>query len=211
MSSRILSLFLVAAAALTAAQERSSSPPRLVRADVGAAAWNVISGGIAAYDVRIDEKGAVTAADMVQDAAPYGAILGQALGRWMFEPAREEGKPVATRVLVLGFFRPPMLTFAAPDNPRYKGVTAPPEIPWPTSVVVAPYPANAVGSGKVILEAEVSSTGAVTSARVVSPATAFDGAATGALQQWKFRPASRGNRDIASRAFFIFSFVGTTQ
>jgi TonB family protein len=211
MSSRILSLFLVAAAALTAAQQRSSSPPRLVRADVGAAAWNVISGGIAAYDVRIDDRGAVTGAEMVQDAAPYGAMLGESLGKWTFEPAREEGKAAASRVLVLGLFRPPALTFAAPENPRYKGVTAPPELPWPRSVVVPPYPANAVGSGKVILEAEVSSSGSVTSARVVTQATAFDSASVSSLQQWKFKPASRGNRDVASRAFFIFSFVGTTQ
>lgn len=211
MNSTMLSTFFLAAATLAPAQQGSSSPPRLARAEVGAAAWNVISGGIAAFDVKIDEKGAVTGAEMVQDAAPYGAMLGEALGKWSFEPAREEGKAAASRVLVLGFFRPPMLTFAAPENPRYKGVTAPPELPWPTSVVVPPYPANAVGSGKVILEAEVSSSGTVTGARVVSSAGPFDSAALSTLQQWKFKPASRGNRDIASRAFFIFSFVGTTQ
>jgi TonB family protein len=214
VKSTALSTFFVAAAIVAAAEQGSrgaSSSPRLVRAEVGAAAWNAISGGIAAFDVRVDEKGAVTAADMVQDAAPYGAILGEALGKWSFEPAREEGTAVVSRVLVLGFFRPPALTFAAPENPRYKGVTAPPELPWPTSVVVPPYPANAVGSGKVILEAEVSSSGTVTSARVVSSTGPFDSASVASLQQWKFKPASRGNRDVASRAFFVFSFVGTTR
>ena len=59
----------------------------------------------------------------------------------------------------LGFFRPPGTTFAAPENPRYKSTTAPEELPWPTSVLVPPYPMNALGSGKVVLEADISDAG----------------------------------------------------
>ena len=115
-----------------------------------------------------------------------------------------------SRVLVLGFFRPPGLTFAAPESPRYKGTVAPDEIPWPTSVVPPAYPANAVGSGKVVLEVDISDRGAVTGTRILSEATPFDGASSAAVRQWTFRPASRGNREVASRAFFVFSFVGVT-
>src|SRR5262245_50367394 len=134
-------------------------------------------------------------------------MLGEALPGWRFEPAREGGRAVPSRVLVLGFFRPPAISFAPPENPRYKNTTAPEDIPWPTAVSVPPYPPNALGSGKVVVEADISDAGRVTAARVVSPATAFDSAAADAARQWTFRPATRANRAIASRAFLVVSFV----
>jgi TonB family protein len=146
----------------------------------------------------------------VQDLAPYGAMLRAAIPRWRFEPAREGGRAVPARLLVIGFFPPPALTFAAPENPRYKDTTAPDEIPWPTWVAVPPYPPNAKGSGKVIVEADVSDQGAVTGARVVSPTGAFDSAALDTARQWRFRPAWRNNREAPSRAYLVFSFIGTT-
>jgi TonB family protein len=208
------SSFVLFAAFLVArdvAAQGSTSPPHLVAAELDPAPWNVMSGGIAAFDVKVDEKGSVTAADVVQDVAPYSAMLGASLGSWRFEPAREGGRAVPSRVLVLGFFRPPAIHFAAPENPRYKGASAPPELPWPTSVVVPPYPPNVLGSGRVIIEADVSSRGLVTATRVLSPPGAFDSAATQSLQQWKFRPAKRGNHDVGSRAFIVLSFLGTTS
>jgi hypothetical protein len=201
---------LIVAGAAFASAQGGSSLPRLVAAELGPAPWNVQSGGIAAYDVQVDEQGAVTSAEIVQDVAPYGAMLGDALPSWRFEPAREGGQPVASRVLVLGFFRPPGITFAAPESPKYKSTVAPDDIPWPTSVAVPGYPLNATGSAKVVLEADVSDAGAVAGARILTPPTPFDGASREAIRQWTFRPASRGNRDVASRAFLVFSFVGTT-
>jgi TonB family protein len=207
-SSCCLATALLLAADLAA--QGAASPPRLVAAELGPAPWNVQSGGIVAFDVKVDEEGAVTSAEVVQDVAPYGGMLGDALSSWRFEPAQQEGRPVPSRVLVLGFFRPPGINFPAPTNPRYKDTTAPEELPWPTSVAVPPYPAGALGSGKVVIEADISDDGQVTAARVLTTQTAFDSAAAGALRQWKFRPASRGNRDVSSRAFFVFSFVGLT-
>ena len=206
----IFALALLLAATGAVAQD-PQTPPRLVSAEVGPSPWNVQSGGIAAFDLTIDETGAVTSTDIVQDVAPYGQILGDALPSWRFEPAREGGKPVRSRVLVVGFFRPPALVFAAPEAPRYKTTVAPDEIPWPTAVVVPPYPPQALGSGKVILEADISDTGTVAAARVLSPASPFDGAAADAVRRWTFRPANRKNRDVASRAFFVFSFPGTVS
>jgi len=202
-------LFVALLAAVVEAQG-GWSLPHLKSAAVGAAPYAVQSGGIAAYDVKIDEHGSVTSAEIVQDVQPYGAMLGDDVRGWRFEPARKDGHPAPSRVLVLGFFRPPELMFAAPEAPKYKSTVAPDEIPWPTAVTVPPYPPNALGSGKVVMEGDVSDGGAVSAVRVLSPPGAFDGAATQTLQQWRFRPAERGNRDVASRAFFVFSFVGTT-
>jgi len=183
-------------------------PPRLMSAALEPAPWNALSGGIAAFDVTIDEKGTMARADMVQDVAPYGGLLRDALPSWLFEPALSGGRPVPARVLVLGFFRPPVLNFAAPEAPRYKGVTAPDEIPWPTSVTAPAYPANVVvGSAKVVMAVDISDRGAVLTIRVVGAATPFDRVAADALRQWKFRPVIRGNRQVGSRAFIVFSFA----
>jgi TonB family protein len=190
--------------------QAATSLPRLLSAELGPAPWNVQSGGITAYDVQVDEEGNVAGAEVVQDFDPYGAILGEAVRTWRFEPAREDGRAVASRVLVIGFFRPPGMNFPAPERPRYKDTVAPDEIPWPTSVAVPPYPANALGSGKVILEVDVSDSGAVVGTRVLTASTPFDGAAAQAAQKWAFRPAQKGNRAVASRAFLVFSFVGLT-
>jgi TonB family protein len=200
--------------ALVASDARAqgpSTPPRLLSASVPPSPWSVQSGGIAAFDVAIDDKGSVTAADVVQDVAPYSALLGEALRGWRFEPARAQGRAAPSHVLVLGFFRPPDLTVVAPDRPRYKDTTAPEHLPWPTSVTVPPYPPNAMGSGKVILEVDVSEEGRVTAARVLTPASAFDDAATGAARAWAFRPAAQAGRAAAARAYFVFSFIGTTR
>src|SRR5205809_464875 len=68
---------------------------------------NAQSAGIAAFDVTVDESGAVAAADIVQDVAPYGATLRDAVRGWTFEPAHDQGRASRSRVLVLAFVRPP--------------------------------------------------------------------------------------------------------
>src|SRR5262245_10135342 len=206
VSTALLVPFLAAAAA----GQGNLTPPRLLSAEMAGGPWNVRSGGIAACDVTVDATGAVTNAEIVQDVAPYGQMLADAVRSWRFEPARQGGQAVASRVLVLGFFRPPELTFAAPANPKYKSTTAPDELPWPTAVAVPPYPPRALGGGMVVLEADVSESGAVAGTRVLSAPGAFDGAATDAVKKWTFRPARRGNRAAASRIFMLLTFSGTT-
>lgn len=203
-------LTVVVAGLAAAAMAQATQPPRLVSAQLGPAPWNVESGGIAACEVTLDENGAVVAADAVQDVPPYGAQLKAAVRSWRFEPAREGDRRVGARVLVLGFFRPPTLSIQTPQTPRYKATQAPADIPWPTYVAVPPYPANVVGSGKVIVEADVSDQGQVVAVRALGAATAFDSAALDAVRQWTFRPAARSGRPIASRAFLVVSFVGVT-
>jgi TonB family protein len=194
----------------TGAAQDAYTPPQLTSARIEGAPWSVQSGGIAAFDVTIDERGSVKQVGVVQDVAPYGALLADALPSWRFEPARAGGRAVASRVLVLGFFRPPLLSFPAPENPRYQQTQAPPEIPWPTEVGVPPYPPNVLGDGRVLIEADVSAEGAVTRTRIVWPGTPFDSAAEQAAKLWRFRAASRDGRPVASRVFMLFSFAGVS-
>jgi TonB family protein len=203
-----LGLLVLLGVAVTPADTGDPSPLRLVSAELASPPFGTISGGIAAFDVVVDAHGVVSRADCVQDLAPYSDLLGAALPAWRFEASRVGSQGVAGRALVLGFFRPPSLNFAAPENPRYNRTEAPPEIPWPTSVTVPPYPPNAQGAGLVILEVDVSAAGKVTGARVVSAASAFDASATSTAQAWTFRAALRNGRPVASRAFLLFAFPG---
>ena len=198
-------------AALAQTAGGDSALPRLVSAEIGGISPNAQSGGVAACDVAVTETGSVGAVAVVQDMAPYSDVLTQSLPKWRFEPAREKGHGVAAKVLVLWLARPPLTAFPAPANPRYKGTVAPDSLPWPTSIAVAPYPPGALGSGIVILEADISSQGHVTATHRHSATSAFDGAADDAARKWTFRPALVHNREAASRAVLIFSFAGTTR
>lgn len=209
--SAVLTVSLALPLAAPAPAQTPFTPARLVSAWAPPSPIGAQSGGIAAFDVTLDERGSVTGVDAVQAFAPYGDLLGEALRGWTFEPARDQGKAVRSRVLVLGFFRPPELAVIAPPRPRYKDAVAPPELPWPTSVTVPPYPPNALGSGMVILEVDVTAEGKVARSRVLNPGSPFDSAAMGAAQAWVFRPASRNGHPSPTRAFFIFSFIGTTR
>ncbi len=189
----------------------AGEPPRLTRAGVSPAPWGVQSGGLVACGVTLDASGAVGSVDVVQDVAPYGARLrDDIVSSWRFEPGREDGRPVGTQVLVLAFFRPPALAIQTPSSPLYKTTRGPEDLPWPTDVTAPPYPSNATGSAKVVMEVDVSDQGQVASARVLAAGSAFDGVAVDTIKAWTFRPAVRANRPVASRAFVVFSFVGTT-
>jgi hypothetical protein len=209
MRRSLLTLAVLVLAAVATAQP-GWQPPRLMSADIGAAPWNVHSGGIAACQVSLDENGQVRGVEVVQDVAPYGAQLADAVRSWRFEAARQGDMRVPSRVLVLGFFRPPTLNIPAPETPKYRTTDAPPELPWPTYVTAPPYPPNAVGSGAVILESDVADDGTVAATRVLNPGGAFDSAARDAAAQWTYRPASRDGRDVASRVFLLFTFTGIT-
>lgn len=206
MRARVLTVLLFGLAATAAAQ--ATEPPRLVNAQLWRAPWDVQAAGIAACDVKVDENGAVAAADLVQDLPPYGAQLQDAVRSWRFEPAREGDRRVRSRVLVLGLFRPPTLSIIAPQKPFYQTTRAPEEIPWPTYVAIAPHPATVVGNAMVLVETDISDQGKVASARTLGSATGFDGVALEAARQWTFRPAEPAGRPIGARAFLIFSFTG---
>ena len=184
------------------------TPARLQSGGMGSVPYGTQSGGIAAFRLAVDARGSVTEVQPVLEFAPYGQAMRQALPAWRFEPAREGGAAVPGPLLVLGLFRPPALSFAAPEVPRFKETKAPDDVPWPTDVTVQSYPAGATGSGVVVLEVEVAQDGSVSGTRVVSDASAFDGAASSAAKVWKFRPAMRKNRLAASRLYVILSFVG---
>ena len=90
-----IGLALALLPAVEASAQGAPTPPHLLKAIVPPSPFNVQSGGVAAFALAVDEKGSVTAVDTVQDVAPYGDALREALRGWSFEPARRQRRALA--------------------------------------------------------------------------------------------------------------------
>ncbi len=181
-------------------------PARLERGTVGSIPYGTAAAGVASIDVGVNERGRVTDVKVIQDLEPFGGVLRQSVQSFSFQPARESGRAVSTRVLVAGLFRPAMLLFPAPDSLASPPPDAESAVPVPTSVEVPPYPPNAVGSVTVLVEVAVTESGSVSEARIVGETSGFDDAALSAARSWTFRPASRGGSPVAAQAYLVFVF-----
>jgi TonB family protein len=162
--------------------------------------------GIVLLDVAVDERGATGDARVLKDVRPFTDLIRNRLADWRFEPAREDGRPTATRVLVAGIYRPAMLQFPAPDKPAFPRGGPQSEAPVPTSVAIARYPPTATGDASVMVEVQLDAQGSTVDTRVLGGTPGFDNAAIGAARQWKFNPATRKGVGVPSRAYLFFSF-----
>jgi TonB family protein len=201
-------LSAVAPALLLAALQPGAGfeAPKVKSASLGSLPYGARAAGLVVLDVTVDSRGAVSDVRTVKDLPPFGEVLRESVSSWSFEPARDGGEPVAQPVLVIGAFRPAMVLFPAPPAPPPPPADAPQAIPYPTAVGIPPYPANRIGSAAVLVETGIDETGAVTSARVVGDASAFDDASVEAARRWAFRPARHGGHATPSRAYILFVY-----
>ncbi len=181
-------------------------PARFQRGTVGTIPYGTAAAGVASVDVGVNERGRVTDVKAIQDLEPFTDVLRQSVQGWTFQPARENGRAVPTRVLVAGLFRPAMLLFPAPDSLASPPPDSESAVPLPTSVEVPPYPPNAVGSISALVEVMVTESGSVSAARIVGEAPGFEDAALSAARSWTFRPASRGGGPVEAQAYLLFVF-----
>jgi hypothetical protein len=188
-------------------QARSFEPARMTSGSIGEIPLETAVAGAAALELTLDERGTVSNVDVLKDLEPFTSLLKESTGSWRFEPARENGSAVETRVLVGGLFRPRMLLFPNPGPPSGLRQEPSDEVPFPTGIEVPPYPPMAVGSGIVIVEIEVDETGAIGAARARSgEGSPFADAAVASARQWTFRSALRKNRPVRGYAYVVFSF-----
>ncbi|HXV62032.1 MAG TPA: energy transducer TonB [Vicinamibacteria bacterium] len=172
-------------------------------------------GGQVLLELRIDESGRVGSVTTLRSTPPYAELLGNAVGRWHFAPARAkpEGKdelvPVESRVLVAGLFRPPT-SYDAPARGEVPEdvASASEEVPFPVLTPTPLYPPTAAShTGQVVLvEVDVGQEGNVTDSRIVRGAFGFDTVSLEAAQEWKFRPARREGRAVSSTVYIVFGF-----
>ncbi len=170
-----------------------------------------LGGGEVILEVVLDDTGQVREVTNLQGVAPWLDPVVDAVERWEFAPAIDwaepDAGPVATRVLVVGLFRSPMLYDLGSQDTRAEVTgSASQEAPVPKQIVAPRYPPRALFSGTVLVEVAVTPDGIVSEAQVLGGATAFAAATLEAARAWRFRPAEHDSRPVTSYAYLIFGF-----
>jgi TonB family protein len=176
-----------------------------------------LGGGEVLLELGVAASGEVSDVTVLRTTPPFGDLLVTAVRGWRFAPAREVQEDadvpvdVDSKVLVVGFFRPPTF-YDAPARGEVPVDVAPPtrEVPFPTTMVAPLYPPQVYFhmSQTVGVEVEVGLKGEVTSSKVVRPAESADlsASAMDAAKEWRFRPARRDGRTVRSVAYIVFGF-----
>jgi TonB family protein len=191
---------------LAALLASSADLPRLVQTPPGQVPYGANAAGAVGLEATISNTGSVTGVRAIKALEPFTGPFTDAVRTWQAEPAREGGVAVASQLLVLGVFRPPMLTYPAPPPPERKDYGVAGKLPVPTRWVVPGYPPMAVGNAAVAVEVTVGETGSVTDAHVTASTPGFDDAAVAAVRQWTFTPVLRDGKPVPSRLAVVFFF-----
>jgi TonB family protein len=108
-------------------------------------------------------------------------------------------------VIVAAVYRAPVLQGATQGERPQDVATPSADVAFPSVTAEPSFPADAQAGGVVMIEARLSPSGAVTTARVVKSAPPFDRPAMAAAQRWRFRPPRIGG-STESYAYLIFGF-----
>jgi len=203
---------VVAVCALLMAPEQPT-PARYISGELPAVPVQTIGGGQVFVELAVTAAGSVAGTTILRATPPFTDAVVSALQGWRFEPARDTDDPkeplhdVASTVLVAAIFRPPtLLNGPVAGTPPTDVGTASITTPLPGSIVAPAFPAKAIASGLVLVEADVASTGAVADARLIVSAPGFDEPALNAARQWTFRPARLHGRAAPSVVYLLFGF-----
>ena len=155
---------------------------------------------------HVTPTGTVERVDRLRGSEPLATLLHNDVMRWRFRPARDNGDPVKTTVLVAAMYRPAtLLDQRSPTGPD--AVFDPASRETRTVFTPSPgYPPRAAGDGVVVIETHVNATGEVTAARVVrSAGAAFDSTALDTARRWRFT-AAPPSAPRPTFAYVIFGF-----
>ena len=178
-----------------------------------------VSSGEVALEVSVSTTGTVTGIDVLRDTPPFTEELSAAVTSWRFEPAVDVATPsagdttpparrnVASRVLVIGLFRPPAL-FAMTLGTPPETVGAPSDaVPAPRDFPPLPkFPPNALFDGVVMAELRVGPDGALAQTRVVQSAPPFDQPTLDAVSALAFRPARAHGRGTTAYVYVVAAY-----
>lgn len=210
---------LVVACALGAAlvaQLQPYSPARYQGGGLPPLPVLAVGGGQAFVQLTIGPSGGVSEAIPLRSTPPFTTSVLDAVSGWQFSAAMQdkldkEGKPegpkpVPSKVLVAGVFRPPTLVTPTLGEAPKNVASAAADVAYPTAVRTPPFPPKAQASGVVLIEARVDESGKVSAAAVIGSAPPFDAPALEAAWQWRFRPARINGRATATYVYLLFGF-----
>ncbi len=197
-------LFGLVLAALAAA---SFEPAHLQTGGMlpGAPAF-AVGGGEVRLELSVSSSGEVEDVVTLRATPPFTDELRASVSGWSFEPARDDQGAVASRVLVVGMFRPPTLMGPVIGELPRDVAAASAEVAVPTQSPMPAYPANALGDATVLVEATIGSDGRVSEAQTRGGQEPFAAAALDAVRGWQFKPASRAGVPVTGVVCVVVGF-----
>lgn len=179
-----------------------------------------VAGGEVFLEVAVGSDGAVSGVTPFRHTPPFTEALTAAVKAWRFEPAEDAvaprlGQPIdettrkaaASKVLVVGLFRPPALFGATLGEPPKDVETPAPDVPAPVGAATMPeYPMNALFDGVVLMELRLGVDGSIMRRRLVRSAPGFDAPALIAADALSFRPARVRGVAVPSVAYVLMAF-----
>jgi TonB family protein len=168
--------------------------------------------GTLVLDVRVSATGEVADIEVRRDLAPLTEEAIRSVKTWKSEPAKLEGKCVASRITIAVNFNPPSTSSA--------DVPLPPLMPQedktrvsssfqPAEVTFAKMPASAfdaAGPGTVVVAVTVNKEGKVQNTKVLRDAPPFTAHAIQAVADWRFVPATLEGKPLQFTVIVAFVF-----
>jgi Gram-negative bacterial TonB protein C-terminal len=170
--------------------------------------------GIVILDVSVDASGIMQKVEAVLDVPPLTSAVESGLQSWKFTPATLDGRAQAGTVRLVVVFNPSnpggvaipsgSLQPADGKSGATNGEYQPPQL---KSGRYAVSPPNTVPTGTVMLALHLGSEGRVEGVRVLRWKGVVAGAATRAVKDWEFAPASYRGAPVESQTPVAFVFL----
>jgi protein TonB len=167
--------------------------------------------GAVILQARLLKDGSVGEITVIEGVEGHPALeesAKDALSKWRFTPATEDGKEVDMTIQIPLAFR--LDNHKKAGSEAKAGETMPQLIP--ESIVTPAYPEDAREAGitgKVIIEAEVKPDGTprkITVKEGIAGYPAFDQAAIEAVRQWRFTPGTRDGKPVSATVMIPLEF-----
>lgn len=165
-------------------------------------------GGEVLLDAQVNSNGTLSDVRVASGDSPFvDAALG-AVRTWTFEPARENGRAVESRIgIVFQFVQSflPRLTQAEHkyDEPFAKSAD---RGALPVFTVEPSYPAGSIAEGSVIVGGLVDPDGQLSSVSIIRDVASLAGSAEDVMRQWQFAPALRNGEKTKSAVIVVTTF-----
>ncbi len=199
--------------ACKAAQDAAFQPARAVSVSDLTIPVASLANGTVVLEVAVSKEGAVRDLRVRRDIPSETEEAIRSVRTWKFEPARFNGKAVASKVTVAVTFNPcpplsvdrsslPALVQEDQDSHPGSGFS-------PPGVIHAVYPTSpfdAISPGTVVLEESIDQAGNVHRTKVLRDAPPFTNLSVQALDDWKFTPATMNGRPVESKVILVFCF-----
>jgi hypothetical protein len=211
-------LAILASVAISSSQGQSNSPPVFHSAEVVSARgvpipFNSVATGIVELRATIGKSGKVKEVKVVRELASVTDQSIQSVKSWIFKPATLNGNPVASLVTIAVVFCPyngPGPISLAPIEARSETNAAAVSLPnVPVEVAAAHFPRDFNArqtSGTVVLQVAIGPNGQQGLVKVIKDILPMTDAAREAIKDWKFAPASIGDRKIQSNIVLAFAY-----